>query len=320
LIVPASVFRCIDCGAPLTQHADGASWACDLGHVFPVREGVPRFLASDELARADRTAETFGFQWTTFDVSDRAEDSAVFLEKTGLSPDALTGKLVLDAGCGGGRYAKLLGEAGAQVVALDLSSAVLHAREVTARLPNVVVVQGNLMNPPLAPQSFDVVYSLGVLHHTPDTIRAFRAIARLVKPGGYLAVWLYRRNTAVQEMMNAAVRAMTTRLPVPVVLMIARLGALAGGVPGIRHLNKLVNFSAHPRWSTRVCDTFDWYAPPFQFHHTERELLEWFSTAGFDQLRVLAPVRARGRLYGTVYRRNLLIGSGVNVAGTKIRC
>jgi SAM-dependent methyltransferase len=304
----------------VSRNADGEAWTCRSGHLFPVTDGIVRFLPPDELARAGRTAETFGFQWTTFDVSDRAEDSTVFLEKTGLSPNDLEGKLVLDAGCGGGRYARLAGEAGARVVALDLSSAVTHARRLTAALPNVCVVQGNLINPPLAPHSFDVVYSLGVLHHTPDTLRAFQSIARLVKPGGHLAVWLYRRNTFVQEVLNSSARAITTRLPVSAVLMIARAGAVAGALPGVRHLNKIINFSAHPRWTTRVCDTFDWYAPPYQFHHTERELLGWFAGAGFGKMRVLHPARARGRMYGVMYHRNLLIGSGVNVAGTKTRC
>jgi hypothetical protein len=104
------------------------------------------------------------------------------------------------------------------------------------------------------------------------------------------------------------------------VLMIARAGAVAGSVPVVRHANKIVNFSAHPRWSTRVCDTFDWYAPPYQFHHTERELLAWFAEMGFEDLRLLHPPRARRRFYAAMYQRNLLIGSGVNVAGRKSGC
>ncbi len=320
MTVPDSVFQCVACAAPVSRDPDGAAWRCKNRHLFPIRDGIARFLPADELARASETVETFGFQWTTFDVSDRAEDSAVFLEKTGLSPGDLEGKLVLDAGCGGGRYAKLAGEVGARVVALDLSAAVTHTRQLTATMPNVTVVQGNLMHPPLAAHSFDVVYSLGVLHHTPDTLRAFQAIARLVKPGGHLAVWLYRRNTFVQEVLNSAARAMTTRLPVSALLMVARAGAVAGSLPVVRHLNKVLNFSAHPRWRTRVCDTFDWYAPPYQFHHTERELLGWFAEAGFEDLRVLHPTRIRERSYAAMYRRNLLIGSGVNVAGTRTRC
>lgn len=315
----ADVFRCPMCGKEVAERHDGTSWACASGHTFPVVDGILRFLPPDDIAPAGRTSETFGFQWTTFDVSNRAEDEAVFAEKTGLQPGDFKGKRVLDAGCGGGRYAKLAGEAGGSVVALDLSAAVQHARQLTASLPNVTVVQGHLFHPPLAPQTFDIVYSIGVLHHTASTERAFRSIARLVKPGGHLAVWLYRRNTLPQEVLNSAARAVTTRLPVGAVLALSRAGAVAGGIPVVKHLNKLLNFSSHDLWRTRVCDTFDWYAPPYQYHHSVKELTRWFEEEGFEKLRVLDPPRARQPLYGTLYRNNLLIGSGVNVAGTR-RC
>lgn len=316
----SDLFRCPNCGEAVAEGPDGASWACAAGHVFPVVDGIPRFLPPDEIAPAGRTSETFGFQWTTFDVSNRAEDEQVFAEKTGLQAAQFAGKVVLDAGCGGGRYARLAGDAGGNVVALDLSAAVVHARELTASLPNVTVVQGHLFHPPLAPQSFDIVYSIGVLHHTASTERAFRSIARLVRPGGHLAVWLYRRNTLVQELLNSAARGLTTRLPVGGVLALARAGAVLGGIPGVRHLNKVLNFSSHERWRTRVCDTFDWYAPPYQFHHRIDELMKWFEEEGFSDLQVLDPARASGPLYGRLYRHNLLIGSGVNVAGTRTRC
>lgn len=317
-MLPSNLFSCPVCRRPV--EASAASWACPAGHQFPVTDGIPRFLPPDEIAPAGRTSETFGFQWTTFDVSNRIEDEQIFAEKTGLPPDAFAGKLVLDAGCGGGRYARLAGEAGADVVALDLSAAVQHARQLTASLPNVTVVQGHLFHPPLASQSFDIVYSIGVLHHTPDTERAFRSIARLVKPGGHLAVWLYRRNTLIQEILNSGARAVTTHLPVGAVLALSRVGAVLGGIPVIKHLNKVLNFSSHERWRTRVCDTFDWYAPPYQFHHSVPELTRWFEEEGFVDLRILDPARARGAVYGSLYRSNLLIGSGVNVAGTRKPC
>lgn len=318
---PEGLLRCATCRQPLKRRDSGADWSCAAGHRFPEINGIPRLLPPEALAGISRSVDSFGFQWTTFDVSEREEDTAVLTEKTGLGLDAFAGKLVLDAGCGGGRYARLASEAGGRVVALDLSDAVEQARRLTAHLPNTLVVQGNLMDPPLAPASFDIVYSIGVLHHTPDTRRAFDAIARLVKPGGHLAVWLYRRNTRLQELVNSGGRAVTTRLPRAAVLLLARAGAVAGGVPIVNHLNKIVNFSAHSRWTTRVCDTFDWWAPRYQYHHTESELLDWFGAAGFESVELLHPPRAqRDGWYRTLYRRNLLIGSGVNAAGRRSLC
>ncbi len=81
-------------------------------------------------------------------------------------------------------------------------------------------------------------------------------------------------------------------------------------------MNKAVNFSNHPDWTLRRCDTFDWYAPRYQSHHTVAELKLWFVEEGFGDLVVLPPARS-GRLYDWIYRHDLVIGSGVNVAGTR---
>ncbi len=96
-----------------------------------------------------------------------------------------------------------------------------------------------------------------------------------------------------------------------------KLGAALGSVPVInRTLNKIVNFSSHPSWENRVCDTFDWYAPAYQHHHTVSELCDWFQAAGFDRLRVLPPEK-KGVVYQWAYAHDLIIGSGVNVVGLK---
>ena len=146
--------------------------------------------------RATPYAASFGRQWNRYDVMRPDEDEATFLVKTGVAAGELAGKLVLDAGCGGGRYAHLVGGRGARVIGVDLSAAVEKAAALCHDLPDVAIVQADLLDLPLAEGCFDLVYSIGVLHHTPDPRRAFAQIARRVKPGGRLAVWLYRRNTA----------------------------------------------------------------------------------------------------------------------------
>ncbi len=206
---------------------------------------------------------------------------------------------------------------GATVVGVDLSAAVAKAASLCASLSDVMIVQADLLDLPLADAAFDLVYSIGVLHHTPDPRRAFAEIARKVKPGGRLAVWLYRRNTMPQEWLNSGLRSVTTRLPARVLEpLCAGLGAL-GSFPILnRTLNKVANFSNHPDWTLRVCDNFDWYAPRYQSHHSLDELTRWFAEAGFVDLVELAPAK-NGTLYNWTYDHNMIIGSGVNVAGTK---
>ena len=96
-----------------------------------------------------------------------------------------------------------------------------------------------------------------------------------------------------------------------------KFGAFLGGTPIVRStLNKIINFSNHPNWENRVCDTYDWFAPEYQYHHTVDELSSWFNDAGFENLSVLPPEK-KGAIYSWTYNQNLLIGSGVNVMGTK---
>ena len=311
-----SLMRCPRCREELSVEGDPArELACrSCAGRFPIVGGIPR-LAGDSYAAS------FGRQWNRYDVMRPEEDEATFRVKTGIAASDLAGRLVLDAGCGGGRYARLVGGHGARVIGVDLSCADRRREgrrfRLCAGLPDVAIVQADLLDLPIAEGSFDMVYSIGVLHHTPDPRAAFHQIARRVKPGGRLAVWLYRRNTAPQEWLNSGLRAVTTRLPAQVLEpLCAGLGTL-GSIPLLnRTLNKLANFSNHPDWTLRVCDNFDWYAPRYQSHHTPAELKRWFDEEGFTDIIELAPAKS-GALYDRAYHHNLIIGSGVNVVGIR---
>ncbi len=67
-----------------------------------------------------------------------------------------------------------------------------------------------------------------------------------------------------------------------------------------------------------MCDNFDWYAPRYQSHHSLDELKGWFAEEGFTDVTELPPAR-QGKAYNWAYDHNLIIGSGVNVAGVRQR-
>ena len=298
-------------GSALSVDADGVGIRSqDSKDRWRVIDGIPRFVSDQHL-------ESFGHQWTTFEVAHDDEDRATFEAKTGVALNQLRGMRVLDAGCGGGRYSKICGENGAIVIGADHTRAVDKARQLCAHLPDVHFVQADLKQLPLEQASFDFVFSIGVMHHDANTRAVFDAVAKMVKPGGRYSVWLYRRNQWWQELINTALRALTSRLPAAVLMPFCHLGAVLGSIPVInRTLNKVVNFSAHPSYENRVCDTFDWWAPRFQYHHTVNELTSWFTEAGFSQLKELPPEKS-GRFYRWAYENNLLIGSGVNITGIR---
>ena len=90
-----------------------------------------------------RTKSAYGLQWNRFRIIRPEEDRATFRNRTRLSPADLDGKVVLDAGCGMGRYLRAAAESSARlIVGLDLSRAVVAARELTAERPSVAVVRG----------------------------------------------------------------------------------------------------------------------------------------------------------------------------------
>lgn len=137
-------------------------------------------------------------------------------------PDFFRGKRVLDAGCGSGRHAFYAARFGAQVWAMDLGPAVQVARRNTEASESVHVVQADLYRPPFAFESFDFVYSLGVLHHLPDPVAGFRSLLRYLKPGGKIQIFLYWKpehqplKSALLTVISA-VRRLTRRLPYRVV-------------------------------------------------------------------------------------------------------
>ena len=130
-------------------------------------------------------------------------------------------------------------------------------------------------------------------------------------------MWLYRRNTPPQEWLNSGARALTTRMPARLLEPLCAGLGVVGSIPILnRTLNKLANFSNHPDWTLRVCDNFDWYAPRYQSHHSLDELKHWFADEGFTDIFELAPAK-NGKLYTWAYDNNLIIGSGVNVVGSR---
>lgn len=300
---------CPECEAELRTSDDVVvCGACERS--FPVVEGVTRFVAQEHLA-------SFGLQWNRYEVAHDDEDRATFQAKTGFLLSELAGQRVLDAGCGGGRYCKVAAEAGALVTGADHSSAVEKASQLCGDLESVRLVQADLKRLPFEPESFDLVFSIGVMHHDADTRAVFDAVSKMVRPGGRMAVWLYRRNTWPQEVVNSFLRRRTTRWAPEKLEPWCRFGAFWGGIPLLKQtLSKVVNFSTHPAWENRVCDNFDWYAPEFQHHHSTDELTAWFEAAGFEEVTVLPPEKT-GRVYCWAWRNNLIIGSGVNVTARK---
>lgn len=278
---------------------------------YPIRAGIPRLRPPEDVpADAAKTRESFGYEWLRYPGS-RPVDEPTFLEETMIPRGEFDGKLVLDAGCGMGRYSAVARSFGAEVVAADMSDSLIRVAERARTDPKLHPVECDLLKPPFKKGVFDLAYSQGVLHHTADTASAFAAVAALVKPGGKLSVWLYgkagrfadfatnpirpgrewiveHRRLAwwivlARHCVSDLVRFFTTRLPIPFVYAACYPLTVLGAVPGLKYLT----FSVDPDFQARLIENFDWISPPYQWHHTKEELQRWFWDSGYETLSLL---------------------------------
>src|SRR5262249_8061552 len=163
-------------------------------HQAALRARMPKNLVDFDKALVEDVSTTkvaYGNWWKKMqrDQSYHLDNEAIFEARTGVPPSELAGKLVFDAGCGGGRFLPTYVAAGAKaVLAMDLSTACEMAADHAAAHPNVHVIQGNLLMPPVKTGTFDHTVTFGVLMITPDPQRGFRELAHTVKVRGRLTI------------------------------------------------------------------------------------------------------------------------------------
>jgi SAM-dependent methyltransferase len=316
------ILRCPQTGQPLVledaNYRDGqiySGWLTtqDGRRRYAVRDAIPRFVPESNYA------DNFGMQWNRFRQTQLDSHSGHpisanrFWKATGWRPEDLSGQLVLDVGCGAGRFAEVALQAGAKVVALDYSSAVDACYANLGHYANLCVVQGDIYALPFPQAWFRFVYSLGVLQHTPDPARAFAALPPMVAPGGRLCVDFYQKSWRSTLLPRYWLRPWTKRLPkarlfailewlVPALLPISRwLGRapVLGG--GLKRLVPVANYFGllplseiqHSEWS--LLDTFDWLAPEFDHPQTPETLQRWMDGAGLEQTEMLKAGHLVGR-------------------------
>ena len=139
------------------------------------------------------TVESFGEEWRKFHEFDDSE-----VKKIGdqyfdiVTPIMLNdSSSVLDIGCGSGRWSRYLAKRVKEIEAIDPSNAVFQALKLTEKFNNVRVTKASVDSIPFEDESFDFVFSLGVLHHIPDTEAALIKSVAKVKQGGFFLVYLY---------------------------------------------------------------------------------------------------------------------------------
>lgn len=258
--------------------------------------GVLRFV------EAQNYAASFGWQWNRYSKTQLDETGGSFADeafrkRTGIRPEELRGKLILDVGCGMGRFAEVATRWGARVVGIDLSAACeVAARNLGER--EFVALQADVLQLPFAPESFDCIYSIGVLHHTPDCERAFKRLPQYLKPDGTIAIWLYSaynkwyRFSDLYRKFTCRISPRTLnaffRVAVPLLYNTDRVLRKVPliGPPAAGFVHHVFPVNLGPRPDVRILDTLDWYSPEYQSKHTYEQVFRWFESCGLDTLTV----------------------------------
>jgi SAM-dependent methyltransferase len=316
------MLRCPESGLRLrpevVEERDGeiySGWLIsdDARYRYPVRNFIPRFVPESNYT------DSFGFQWNKFrrtqldSYSGHPISANRFWKATGWHPEELQDTLVLDVGCGAGRFAEVALSAGATVIAVDYSSAVEAFYENLRHFPRCHVLQADIYRLPLQRECFQFVYSLGVLQHTPDVGRACAALPLLLAPGGQLSVDVYERSWKAWLHAKYWVRPLTRRMDkqrlfsfleqrVPQLL---RFSCALGRVPGaprwLRRMIPVANYhgilplSQHQHMEWALLDTFDWLSPEFDNPQTAKMLRHWLTEAGLDDIEILKAGHLVGR-------------------------
>jgi len=290
------------------------------GHPYPIVRGIPRFVLTHDQGQL-QTSYSFGFKWQQIWKHDSPESNDLvrdwlvqrygFKDPQEMSDYFNRHQFILDAGCGNGLSSSqwLTPENKATWVGADISVAVDVAQERLSRIPSTHFVQADLLQLPFRDQTFDTIFSEGVLHHTPSTEQALKALVPLLKPGGEFLFYVYRQKGPIREFTDDYIRQIVSPLPPEKALELLRPLTLLGqalaelkvevevpeDIPylsikaGRYDVQRLIYWHfAKMYWNDKLSFeknefvNFDWYHPRYAHRQTEAEVKRWCAEAGLS--------------------------------------
>lgn len=299
---------------------------CPQKHWYPIIAGVPilieeklrcSILGDEEISfrrqnqlpvdaettraigEKQKAAQVWGYQWQNFaDLwQDGGGQDQFYRWIAPLKPQDLRDKTLLDAGCGTGRHVLYSSNQARLVIGADISLASRVASRLTKDRPNAHIVQADIYHLPFAPETFDRVYSIGVIHHLPDPQKAYLGLRRLVKETGTLTVWLYGRenNWLAARFVEWFRRHCTRHMPLALLKWLAffpafllyliirfiyapldrRLPSLAQKFPYHQYFMLFYRLSLRHQWM----NVFDKLNAPIAHYYCRQDMQDWLKKA-----------------------------------------
>ncbi|MFN0010381.1 MAG: class I SAM-dependent methyltransferase [Phycisphaerales bacterium] len=277
--------------------------SCGAGMVAAAREGVLDFVAVERDDRGDQAG--FGYQWEKV-LRGKLDEQIVYnntpedlwngLDKWLKLGGNVKGLRALDVGCGHGQYCRVLADHGATAMGCDLSEVVYRATAENVRggkVRDTAFLRTDVLRFPIADHAFDIVLSIGIAHHTPDTRAAVLAAARCVKPGGKMLLYIYELGAGgVGYITLRHTFTLPGKLPRPLMLLSCKLMSLPLAFYLAGRQRKL------PRGRTfqaAYLGLVDAYLPKYSFRHRPEECMGWLKEAGLSDVERPWPCFFYGR-------------------------
>jgi SAM-dependent methyltransferase len=275
-----------------------------------MEKGIPNFVKGSTDRIRNQVREAFGYKWTKTDFGqdDKAFERNIkkmVFEFMGLTERDLSmfdDKLVLDVGIGSGSSARVWASRAREFHGVDFSRAVYRAgNALRTSVTRPILSQADLHNLPYKDESFDVIVSNGVLHHTPSTKTAIERVASKLRHDGLLLFYVYKKKAPLREYSDDFIRSQISDLDPEIawekmkaitdfakhlhrqaitikVPDLDLLGIKKGKYDLQRFIYQYIfkcfwndGFGYDDSNSTN----FDWYYPKYAWRQTEEEIRDW---------------------------------------------
>ena len=279
---------------------------------YPIIDGIPKFVQSDSNDDQYKIQKCFSYQWAKSDFGqpEKFSDEAIkqdVLETMDLTEEDLAlfdDKLVLDVGVGSGASSRLWSPRAKEFHGVDIGDGIYRAKNTLKNSTcNPILSHADLHHLPYKDESFDVIVSNGVLHHTPNTKLALKSVYPKLQKGGIIIFYIYKIKAPLREFSDDYIRKCISHLSPddafeqmkPITKLAQSLSKqnikitlpedipLLGFKKGEYDLQRFIYQNIFKLfWKDSMgfyesnMENYDWYYPEYSWRHSKDEIKQWF--------------------------------------------